>query len=295
MESIPFAQKVDTWLKSVCGSSLIDFCSKFNYNPINIKILGLDEKDAHGTKVKISKDKDLRMLYLNCEKNPILKKCKGENRCWTRYFQDLITGWIMEDLTIEMLRSQGIEVSNNGRDANRIISASNIGQDPDITIKVGDVVRKVELTNEFNTFLSERGYIEKRSPALCKLWDSKSIWLYREIVVGKYVLIDFATEKIKIHHRHHEYWDKDVHRYILSENNKRIRDDRLLAAEIISVVGCGIEDTEQPKLEIIEDANAKLPLSENTKPKKKGISQPNPIVNTQQLQENPRNPFLDRG
>ena len=80
------------------------------------------------------------------------------------------------------------------------------------------------------------------------LWKEKSLWLYFDLPSGKYILVDFAIEPITLMLRWHEFWNKDVHRYTLSDNGKKVRDDRLLSAELISVVGCDIKGKDQPKL-----------------------------------------------
>lgn len=261
MENKTYSQKVDEWLFAQSGCHLVDFCRKFGYYPTAIKIMSLDESDERKSKSIIAKDIDLKDLYIKCSKDPMSMARKGENRSWTRYFKDLITGWVVEDLVMEMLVEQGIEIVHNGHDAQRKIALGNdVTQESDFRIKVGDVVRNVELTNEFNHLLEQNGFIEKRAPALIKLWESKGIWIYRDLINGKYVLIDFATEEVKLHLRQHNNvmanWAKDVHRYILSENGKKVRDDRMLAAEIISVVGCSIDGKEQKQIIEIEDEDS---------------------------------------
>lgn len=256
-----YSQKVNEWLVQKSGRSLQEYCRYFGYYPLAIKIMGLDENDEKKSKKIIGGDKELKEHYLKHAKDPKSISRKGENRSWTQYFKDLITGWVIEDLVIEMMRKQGIEVKHNGRDAGRVIDiGSNVNQQADIEITVGEISRKVELTNEFNTILMKHGFIEKRAPALVNLWKEKGIWLYRDISNGKYVLIDFATENITLHLRHHNTvsstWTKDVHRYILEENGKKIRDDRMLAAELISVVGCSIEGKEQPELKEVVDEDS---------------------------------------
>lgn len=261
MQSKPYSQKIETWLLEKSGCHLIDFCRKFGYYSLAVKIMSLDETDEKKSKAIMAKDAELKSHYLKCAKDPQTIKRKGENRSFTQYFKDLITGWVIEDLVMEMLKEQGIDIEHNGHDAARRIAIGNdVSQDADFIVKVGNVKRKVEITNEFNTFLTKEGYIEKRAPALVNLWKDKGIWLYRDLMNGKYVLIDFATEKAKIHLRRHDSgkmnWAKDVHRYVLAENGKKIREDRLLAAEIISVVGCSIDGREQPKLEETIDTDS---------------------------------------
>lgn len=261
MESKTYSQKVDEWLFAKSGCHIIDFCRKFGYYPLAIKIMALDENDEKKSKAIMSKDAELKNHYIKCSKDPQSIARKGNNRSWTRYFKDLITGWVVEDLVMEMLKEQGIEIEHNGHDSKRRIAIGNdVTQDSDFVIKVGNVSRKVELTNEFNHLLERKGFIEKRVPALLNVWKEKGIWIYRDLTNGKYVLIDFATEKVKLHLRRHnnvrEDWAKDVHRYVLSENGKKVRDDKLLAPEIISVVGCSIDGREQPKIEEIEDKDS---------------------------------------
>lgn len=256
-----YSQKVNEWLVQKSGRNLQEYCRYFGYYPLAIKIMGLDENDEKKSKKIIGGDRELKEHYLKYAKDPKSISRKGENRSWTQYFKDLITGWVIEDLVIEMMRKQGIEVHHNGRDAERVIDiGSNVNQQADIEITVGEISRKVELTNEFNTILMKHGFIEKRAPALVNLWKEKGIWLYRDISNGKYVLIDFATENITLHLRHHNTvsstWTKDVHRYILEEHGKKIRDDRMLAAELISVVGCSIEGKVQPELKEVVDEDS---------------------------------------
>ena len=261
MESKTYSQKVDEWLFAKSGCHIIDFCRKFGYYPLAIKIMALDENDEKKSKAIMAKDAELKSHYITCSKDPQSIARKGNNRSWTRYFKDLITGWVVEDLVMEMLKEQGIEIEHNGHDAKRRIAIGNdVTQDADFVIKVGKVSRKVELTNEFNRILEKNGFIEKRVPALLNVWKEKGIWIYRDLMNGKYVLIDFATEPVKLHLRRHNNvladWSKDVHRYVLAENGKKVRDDKLLAAEIISVVGCSIDGKEQPKIEEIADSDS---------------------------------------
>ena len=261
MESKTYSQKVDEWLFAKSGCHIIDFCRKFGYYPLAIKIMALDENDEKKSKAIMSKDAELKNHYIKCSKDPQSIARKGNNRSWTRYFKDLITGWVVEDLVMEMLKEQGIEIEHNGHDAKRRIAIGNdVTQDADFVIKVGKVSRQVELTNEFNQLLAKNGFIEKRVPALLNVWKEKGIWIYRDLMNGKYVLVDFATEHVKLHLRRHNNvqadWSKDVHRYVLAENGKKVRDDKLLSAEIISVVGCSIDGREQPKIEEIEDKDS---------------------------------------
>lgn len=256
-----YSKNVGEWLLAKSNCTLLDYCKKFGYYPLACKIMALDETNERSMKVAIARDSELKEHYIEFSKDQDAIKAKGENRSWTQYFQYLITGWIMEDLVMEMLRKQGIDITLNGRDAHRkILKGSNIRQTADFSIRVGDAERKVELTCEFNHYLEKDGFVEKRAPALYRLWEAKGIWIYRDIPREKYVLVDFATEKVKLHLRHHntskQEWTKDVHRYILAENGKIERDDRLLAPEIISIVGCSIEGKQQPQLIEIEDEDS---------------------------------------
>lgn len=259
--SRPYSQKIEAWLLAESGCHLIDFCRKFGYYPLALKIMSLDETDEKKSKAIMAKDSELKNHYIKCSKDPQTVRRKGENRSFTQYFKDLITGWVVEDLVLEMLREQGVDIIHNGRDiARRIAIGNDVSTKADFVVRVGGVTRSIEITNEYNTFLENEGYIEKRAPALFNLWKDKGIWLFRDLRLGKYILIDFATEKVKLHLRRHNAgrpnWSKDVHRYVLSENGKKIRDDRLLAAEIISVVGCGIDGKEQPELEEVIDSDS---------------------------------------
>lgn len=255
-----YSQKIGSWMNSKTGCGLVDLCRKFGYPNRETMIMSLDETDERKSKLVIKKNAELLKLYLACSNSSKSISRKGENRSWTQYFKDLITGWILEDLTIEQFRNWGLDVKRNGQDAKRIIEVDgNVSQDADLVISVGDVSRRVELTNEFNSILKNDGFIEKRAPALFNLWKTKGIWIFRDVEHGKYILVDFATEKVTIHLRHHNTagnWSKDVHRYILSENGKKERDERMLAAEVISVVGCSIEGKEQPPLVEIEDEDS---------------------------------------
>ena len=261
MESKTYSQKVDEWLFAKSGCHIIDFCRKFGYSPLAVKIMSLDERDEKKSKAIMAKDSELKALYISAAKDELTIKRKGNNRSFTGYFKHVITGWVIEDLVMEMLKEQGIDIVHNGHDDNRkIVVGKDVTQDADFRITVGNVTRKIELTGEFNQILGKDGFIEKRAPALVKMWKDKGIWLYRDLMHGKYVLIDFATEKVKLHLRRHNNvfadWSKDVHRYVLDENGKKVRDDKLLAAEIISVVGCGIDGKEQPSIEEVVDSDS---------------------------------------
>lgn len=261
MESKTYSQKVDEWLFAKSGCHIIDFCRKFGYYNLALKIMSLDESDEKKSKAIMAKDAELKALYIAASKDESTIARKGKNRSFTAYFKHVITGWVVEDLVMAMLKKQGIDIVNNGHDSNRRIAiGKDVTQDADFRITVGKNTRKIELTGEFNQILSQDGFIEKRAPALVHVWKEKGIWLYRDLMHGKYVLIDFATEKVKLHLRRHNNvlanWSKDVHRYVLSENGKKVRDDKLLAAELISVVGCSIKDKEQPSLDEIVDVDS---------------------------------------
>ena len=261
MESKTYSQKVDEWLFAKSGCHIIDFCRKFGYYNLALKIMSLDESDEKKSKAIMAKDAELKALYIAASKDESTIARKGKNRSFTAYFKHVITGWVVEDLVMAMLKKQGIDIINNGHDSNRRIAiGKDVTQDADFRITVGKNTRKIELTGEFNQTLSQDGFIEKRAPALVHVWKEKGIWLYRDLMHGKYVLIDFATEKVKLHLRRHNNvlanWSKDVHRYVLSENGKKVRDDKLLAAELISVVGCSIKDKEQPSLDEIVDVDS---------------------------------------
>lgn len=248
MTHTTYSQKVDTWLRKVSGCSLLDFCRKFRYYDTAVRIMELNPLDERGSKIAIKRSPDVLELYTSFSKDAESCSREGANRSWTNYFQDLIAGWVMEDLTKEMLASCGLEVRLNGKDSKREIKLRDARQDADYLIRVGDNERRVELTSEFNPILETEGYIEKRCPALIKLYEAKGIWVYRDLSRGKYVLVDFAAESVNLQLRHHEIWTKDVHRYVLAENGKKERDDRLLVPELISIIGCGLGDKEQPSL-----------------------------------------------
>ena len=256
-----YSQKVGEWIENQSGCTLSDLCYRFGYNPIYSTIIGFDSKDEKKNGKAIRKSKTLTAFYSKAYKDEgFMRRC-GKNRTVTSYCQYLIVGWIMEDLSIEMFRRQGIDIYHNGTDCKREIEIDgSVTQNPDCIVKIGENTRKVELSNEFNSILEDYGFIEKRVPALYTLWKDKGIWLYRDLLNGKYVLIDFAVEKVKLHLRRHntvkDDWSKDVHRYVLEENGKRVRDERLLAAELISVAGCGIGDKEQPILEEVIDKDS---------------------------------------
>ena len=261
MESKTYSQKVDDWLFQKSGCHVIDFCRKFGYYSIAQKIMELDEHEEKKSKVIIYKDAELNQLYTAASKDEFTIRRKGQNRSFTGYFKHLITAWVVEDLVMMMLKEQGIDIVHNGHDENRkICIGKDVTQDADFRITVGNVVRKIELTGDYNDVLCDRGFIEKRAPSLIKTWRDKGIWLYRDLRHGKYVLVDFATEKVKLHLRNHNTisagWSKDVHRYVLEENGKKIRDEKLLAAEIISVVGCSIDGKKQPQLDEVIDKDS---------------------------------------
>ena len=226
MDSMTFSEKVESWIYEKSGCKLQDFCRKFKYADLETKIMGLDEHDEKKTKLIVSKDSELKQLYLDCASSEKFISRKGKNRSFTEYFKTLVTGWILEDITLAMFKRQGIEITHNGRDKKRKIkSVGEVSQDPDFIIKIGENERELELSCAFCNILKNEGFIEKRCPSLVNLWNRKALWLYRDIRRGKYVLVDFATERVTLHLRKHNTtcndWSKDVHRYILEENNKK--------------------------------------------------------------------------
>ena len=246
---IHYSKKVNEWLISTSGCGLGDFCRKFGYPKRETKIVEeLDEDDQEKTMKIIKGDKELTALWRKSKDNKRVNARRG-GRSLTEYYKTLVSGWVMEDLVVSMLKKHGIDVCHNGSDGERNIDKEDsVSQDPDLIVKVGDNARKVELTCEFNDILNREGYIEKRAPSLYRLWESKSLWLWFDLPSGKYILVDFATEAVSLMLRWHSFWNKDVHRYTFEEHGKKVRDDRLLAAELISVVGCWIEGKEQPAL-----------------------------------------------
>lgn len=261
-----YPEKVNRWLKSVSGCSLLDFCKKFGYYSTAIKVMRLRAVVNPETQKRedpwdaINKDSELKYLFGEFSKDSNAVSRKGGNRLWIEYFQDLTTGWVIEDLFLEHLRSSGIDIALNGRDQKRQYLISSVTQEADFRVTIGGIERKVEFSSEINNILEENGFMEKRAPALYSLWKKKCIWIFLDLLNGKYVLVDFAVEPIKLHLRAHNTtkctWTKDVHRYWLAENNKLARPDKLLVAELLSLGGESIEDKEQPHLVEIEDEDS---------------------------------------
>ena len=254
-----YAYRIEKELWEKSHTRLADLCKRLHYPDIVCRIMALDESlPKHGQQLAIKNDKELMMLYLKFSKDENSNIRKGANRSWTEYFKQLIAGWIEEDLFILMLNGNGIEAKRNGIDSKRVIDLGcRVTQSPDLVVSVGGKERRVELTNEYNDFLERQGFIEKRSPAVFKMWEEGAIWLYRDRMFKKYVLVDFANESTTVHLRHHNTvsngWSKDVHRYVLAENGKTARDDSKLVSELISVVSGGAPEGEKPRLDEVED------------------------------------------
>ena len=257
-----YAWKIEKELWEKKQIYLADICAKLHYPDINCRIMRLDETvSPKEQQAAIKKDKEILALYLQFSKDGNANARKGANRSWTEYFKQLIVGGVEEDLFLLLLRKNGFKANRNGRDKNRIINlGAPINQNPDIVVGLGENSRKIELTNEYNNFLCEDGFIEKRCPAIINMWNDGVIWLYRDRKNKKYVLIDFANEKVKAHLRHHntgsQAWSKDVHRYILSENDKVVRDDTNLISELTSIITAGVRKDGRPPLEEVEDTDS---------------------------------------
>lgn len=268
MDTVSFSKKVDLWLYSKSECSLIDFSHKFGYHSLVQKILGLDESNEKKIKLSISNDAALKGLYLQFANDPITKEIKG-NRSYTESFKDLIAEWILDDLTVQMLKEQGIEIDFIGNTSKRELSVDVYRKhDSCFLISIGDNSRPVSFYNSFDSTMEHEGCIYINKATLKELYEKKSILIYRDLPRGKYCLVDFATEEVKIHHAsNHESNNKkeNVYRYVLAENDKKERDDRILSAEIISLIGCKIgNDFQQPSLIEVDDAVASSPNHKDT-------------------------------
>ena len=252
----------DDWLFKRSGCHIVDLCRYFGYPDLTVKVMSLDADDEKTGKAIIAKDTEMRTLYSRFAKDKSVQYRKGENRSLTGFMQDMIIGWVIEDLLRKQLEENGIEADLAGADKARVIDIrDSVNSSADLRIKVGDVVRNVELTAEFNNILADSFYIEKRVPALMNCWKNGNIWLYRDLLHEQYVMVDFATEKVKLHRRYHgnnvaPSWSKEVHRYVLAENGKKVRSDRLLIPEIISIVGCSIDNEKKPIIEEVVDKDS---------------------------------------
>lgn len=243
-----YAFKVDEILHSNCRCSLVDICKRLGYSQTLIDIISTNENDK---KSLIALSRKYKTMFLSFDADEKNNRQKGKNRTWTEYFKTLISGWVIEDIFSLWLSHKGLNISNTGTDAERKILLRGVTNTADLKISKDGKERKLELVVEMNNILQESGFIEKRCPALIVCHREKSLYLHIDIKNRAYVLIDFASESVHLHLRHHNTaadWDKDVNRYVLEENGKKPRPLENLLSELEAALVIA-PPKEQPKLE----------------------------------------------
>ena len=275
-----YEQKLNEWLEKETGNTSVNafsLCKRFGFPDTEIKVMQLDGYDDSRLQPVIDNDEDLKKLYDEARKSKNMVKRRG-NRTWTHYFKDLICGWIMEEAMKRYLMKCGIEVISNGADKKRQILIQNVTIKPDFMVRYGGGTRLLELTVEWSNILTEKNYIEKRDEGAFRTMQSyNAIWLFFDFPNDKYVIIDFAVEEIKGRLRWHQKWGKNVERYILSENNKLVRETIKLEEELKNIVGTSLAGHVQPKLVIMDDP-ASPPHKENVKVVKNDMTRSNSFV-----------------
>ena len=98
----------DDWLFKRSGCHIVDFCRYLGYPDLTVKVMSLDADDEKTGKAIIAKDTEMRTLYSRFAKDKSVQYRKGENRSLTGFMQDMIIGWVIEDLLRKQLEENGI-------------------------------------------------------------------------------------------------------------------------------------------------------------------------------------------
>lgn len=243
------------------GISAAVWCEKLMYDPRAAKIMRL-----HGGKSDDSAflgDEGLRDLSEKAGADAKIVAMKGR-RTWTRFFKDIVLGWIDEDLLVLWLEQGGFSVEReNGGGRRSLEYAGAMNRNSVLLVGAADVVRKVVFTTSYCAGWRDHGYIEKPAPEMWKLYEDGAVWVYQymgsDADEGKYCLTDFAAEPggaIKTTLRHHSAGGMDVNRFCLSENGKAFRSPEKLILELKAVVSYtpGAEERPEWREEMSKDS-----------------------------------------
>lgn len=225
--------RLDAIVKRDYGKSLKDIGIALGYSEQNIDILTVDFNDAKS--VAAVKEKHSALFQRMERTSTYSNRRDYGTRSAISMFNNIIVGWVTEDLTVLMMREGGIDARLGGVDADRNLFNDNVACTPDIIISDNGVDRWVELQTEFTHVGMEDGheYFEPRKTKLPRCHEHKAIYLYRNLYVNKYVLVDLGQETSIVHLViNKNFGNKEMRRYYLRENGKMLRSNDMLIDEL---------------------------------------------------------------
>lgn len=148
------------------------------------------------------------------------KERKGK-RTWLQYAQDLIYGWILEDVFAYLLLARGINVRPSGTDMDRFIvpRAFGVSTEPDFIVEEGGRRRYLELQCSLADFEFGNGVIELRNDKLLSLRRHNAILIQFDPRKAIYAIIDTFTDDIHSRVLYHGRFHKIAHDVVMEENN----------------------------------------------------------------------------
>ena len=244
--------RLDSILRKEYGKGMVEIAKALQYSQQNIEFLSVDLQDATACASLMDKHKSLidTMKVSTSYKN----RMDRGTRLPVSMFANLVQGWITEDLTVLMLRDAGFEVELSGIDKDRNIYNVNVACEPDILIKHGDKKQWVELATEYTDYGmdGDRPFFELRKTKFVRCYEHKAFVLYRNLSIGKYILVDLSRGKTIVHKIPKKEWNVYSMRYYFDENHMEMRPLDRLVDELRAALD-GIGETEKAELEVIDE------------------------------------------
>ena len=261
--------RLDAILRRDYGKSVIDVAKGLGYSLQNLEFLTIDLADDTSCASLMRKHEQLidSMKLSTSYKN---RMDRGK-RLPVAMFANLVQGWITEDLTVLMLREAGFHVELSGVDKDRNIYNVNVLCEPDILIRHGDRKQWIELATEYTNYGmdGEKPFFELRKTKFLRCHEHKAYVLYRNLAVGKYILVDLSRGKTILHKVPKKEWNVYSMRYYFEENHREMRTFDKMVDELKALLN-NVGDTEQSQLEVIDEMpktkiekHERLPMKES--------------------------------
>lgn len=179
------------------------------------------------------------------------KERKGK-RTWLQYAQDLIYGWILEDVFAYLLIGRGISIRPSGTDVDRFIVPRRFGVStkPDFIVEADGKERYLELQCSLADFEFGNGVIELRNDKLLSLRSHNAILVQFDPRRGIYAIIDTFTDDLHSRVLYHGRFHKIAHDIVMAENNVATREFEGINGDINRCLGVDLSRKRAAKFSV---------------------------------------------
>lgn len=203
-------------VRCVCGENLAELAARFGYPEDTIALMSSDNED------------DFKKKYEETYKTLLSCKQEKDTRTPFEYGKDIVSMWLLEDITIAQLKEHGVEAERYGVDKDReILNTKDISAKSDFLVSDGDRKLKIEFVIDFTRFWEKGNKIDFRNKKYNKIIENESALFgiafdTRNKDNKKYLLLEDLSKYDHTYFEDHPVWRKPANRVYFP--NSELRD-----------------------------------------------------------------------